>query len=349
MLPKKISTRQARPKQISITYTTFVKAALVLIGLLFLWLVRDVVAIVLVALLLAALIDPMARWFEDRHIPRGFAVIIVYIVLVLVVGLMIFIFIPVVADQFSQMVAGIADLITGTINSVGELQNFVASYGLEADFSEALPTTQDVLGGGIYSFFSTIGGIINGLIAGFVILVLTYYMIVEEDSAKHFFQHLAPNKYQVRLAQIVTQTQQKVGAWMRGQIILALIVGLAVYIGLSVLGIKYALALAIIAALFEIVPYVGPIAAAIPAAIIAFAQSPIKGVFVLILYFVIQQLEAGLLTPKIMQKVVGLNPIVSIVALLIGIQLGGVVGAILAIPVTTMIAVILDDIFVHSS
>ena len=135
------------------------------------------------------------------------------------------------------------------------------------------------------------------------------------------------------------------GEWLRGQLILGLIVGIAVYLGLLFLGVNYALLLALMAGVLEVVPYVGPIISVIPALIIGFAQSPVIGFGVVILYLIVQQLENHLLVPKVMQKVTGLNPIISILALLVGIKAGGIVGAIFSIPLAMMGVVILEDLF----
>ena len=135
------------------------------------------------------------------------------------------------------------------------------------------------------------------------------------------------------------------GEWLRGQLILGLIVGVAVYLGLLFLGVNYALLLALMAGVLEVVPYVGPIISLVPALIIGFAQSPVIGFAVIILYLIVQQLENHLLVPKVMQKVTGLNPIISILALLVGIKAGGIIGTIFSIPLAMMGVVILEDLF----
>jgi predicted PurR-regulated permease PerM len=179
----------------------------------------------------------------------------------------------------------------------------------------------------------------------FIVLVLTFYMVVEEKKARSYFRNLAPAEYQPYIEHLLQKIQEKIGAWLQGQILLGLIVGCLVFFGLSLLQVKYALLLAIMAGLLEVIPYVGPIVSVIPAAIIAFAQAPVLGIFVLALYIVIQQLENHILVPKIMQKVTGLNPIISIAALLIGMKVGGLAGAILAIPLATLCVVVLEDLF----
>jgi len=126
---------------------------------------------------------------------------------------------------------------------------------------------------------------------------------------------------------------------------LCLVIFVLSYIGLLILGVKYALMLALIASITELVPYIGPIIGAIPAVVLAFAQSPMLAVFVVALYYGIQLVENNILTPKIMEKAVGINPIISIVALLVGFKVAGVVGAILSIPVATAVSVFVKDVF----
>ena len=154
-----------------------------------------------------------------------------------------------------------------------------------------------------------------------------------------------PSHIQPYLFGLFDRIQKKFGLWLRGEIILMVIVGLFSYVGLLILGVDYALILGIIAGLAELVPYAGPVISAIPAVLIAATQSPLKALFVLVLYFAIQQLENNVIVPKVMQHAVGMNPLVSILSLLIGFQLAGVMGALLAIPVTTALSVVVGDLF----
>jgi predicted PurR-regulated permease PerM len=145
--------------------------------------------------------------------------------------------------------------------------------------------------------------------------------------------------------QLVNRMQGKIGLWIRGQLILSLIIFSLTFLGLSILGVNYALVLALIAGLTEFVPYLGPTIAAIPAIFLAFTQSPMLALFVLALYYIIQMVENHIIVPKLMQKVVGLNPVISIMVLLVGFKLAGILGAILAIPVVTIASVFLKDLF----
>ncbi len=316
---------------------TFVKVVLIALGVWFVWFIRDIVAMLLVAVLLAALIDPFADWFAKRKIPRALAVILVYILLALIASAVMVLIVPVIIEQVTQLFGA------GPFSSV--LQDGVARLRSLFDIQHFVETLLSGEAKSVTSVFTQVGIFLTGFVALFVILVLAFYMVVEEDTAKKVFRHLAPVEYQPYLAQLITKLQSKIGAWLRGQLLLGLVIGILSYVGLSILGVKYALLLAVIAGLFEVVPYLGPALSVVPAFIVGFVQSPAIGLAVLVLYVVIQQLENNLLVPKIMQKVTGLNPVVSIVALLVGIKLGGLVGAVLSIPIATMLAVISEDLF----
>lgn len=323
---------------ISVSSMTFVKVVLIVLGLWFLWFIRDIVAMLLAAVLLAALITPFADWFEKRHIPRAISVILVYVILGMVTSAVAVLLVPVVAEQFTQLF--------GTTTFGVALQDLFANT--QALFDVLREAFLSFLRGGsssVSTVFEQVRGFVGGIAALFVVLVLAFYMVVEEDMARKVFRQFAPVEYQPYLVQLLSKMQSKIGAWLRGQLVLGLIVGVAVYLGLLALGVKYALLLAVIAGLLEIVPYIGPTLSLIPAAIVGFAHSLVVGFGVIALYLVIQQIENNLLVPKIMQKVTGLNPIVSIVALLVGVKVGGFVGAVLSIPVATMGAVILEDLF----
>jgi len=334
------------PHVIAINTMTFVKIVGIGLGLWLVWEIRAVVAIVFASLLLAALIDPLADWFAIRKIPRGIAVVIVYILLALMVMLGMLVLVPVIIQQITQLlnsgwfspevVEDVKTRLTALLN-VQDLARTISQAFLEGN------------SGVVTGIANRVMDLLNAVISIFAVLMLTFYIVVEEDSAKKYFRNFAPVEYQPFLIHIMNKMQEKIGAWLRGQIVLGFIVGFAVWIGLAALGMPYALLLAVIAGLLEIVPYVGPIASAVPAVIVAFTISPMMGLLVLGLYIIVQQLENNILVPKVMQKFIGLNPVVSIVALLIGFEVGGIVGSILAIPVATMIQVVLEELFANRS
>jgi predicted PurR-regulated permease PerM len=184
-----------------------------------------------------------------------------------------------------------------------------------------------------------------GGVASFItVLVIVFYMTVEQNGTKKFIQSIAPIKYQPYLLQLIAKIQNKMGSWLRGQLLLSLIIGITTYIGLSILHVKYAMLLAILAGVFEIIPFIGPILAAIPAVFFAATDSTIRAFITAGFYVVVQQLENNLLVPKVMQQTVGLNPLVVLIAVLIGARIAGFLGVVLAVPIAAILAIFMRDV-----
>ncbi|MBU1179682.1 AI-2E family transporter [Patescibacteria group bacterium] len=319
------------------------KVVAVILALFFLYLVRDIVVIFIVALILATLISPLSDWFAKKRIPRALAVLLIYIVLIGVLSMVLTLLIPPLVEQSGQLIQKLSVYWDDMVSRVSALKDLAVTQGWVGDAQDGLKSLQAGLPKALSGIFSTLSGFFGGIVTFILILVLTFYMVVEGDALKKFFKSIAPERYQPHLVGLMTRAQHKIGLWLRGALTLGLIVGIFVYIGLTILGVKYALVLAILAGLLELIPYFGPPIAAVPAVFLAFSQAPIKGFLVLALYVIIQQLENNILVPKVMQKAVGLNPVVSILSLGIGFKLAGFLGAILAIPVATAVGVFVMD------
>jgi len=190
------------------------------------------------------------------------------------------------------------------------------------------------------SIFNALTSIFGGIISFFVVLLITFYLTVEEEGMKKIVQGLFPEQRRPQVLEVIVKIQHRMGYWLRGQLLLSLIVFVMVYVGLSIIGIKYALLLALLAGLFEIIPFLGPWISAVPGIFFAFSQGGIsKALFAGLIYLVVQQIENNFIVPKVMGRTTGLNPLVVIIAILVGTRLGGAVGALLAVPVTLAIAV----------
>ncbi|MEK7072236.1 MAG: AI-2E family transporter, partial [Patescibacteria group bacterium] len=232
----------------------------------------------------------------------------------------------------------------------GNIENFRSysdSHGWTENIQKSLDDFQSNIGalglaaGGIFNtFFAFLGGIVSILI----VAVLTFYLTVEEHAMKRVLRSLVPVKYQPYVTHLVNRIKEKIGMWLRGQLILSLIIFVLVWFGLSILGIKYALVLALFAGVTELIPYLGPFIGAIPAVFIALTQSPALAIGVIVIYVIIQQLENHIIVPKVMQKAVGLNPIITIISMMIGFKLAGILGIVIAIPVATAISIALNDV-----
>lgn len=327
----------SKSQLINISTITIIKVILILLSLWFIYLIRDVLIILFVSFILSILIDPLADWFEKRKIPRGLAVLTVYVILITILSLILILLVPPIVLQFQQLIERIPtywEKITKT---------WVGEFAAKSDFKnleESFNLMQSSLARGI---FVTLGGVFGGVAALFLILVLTFYMVTQEDPIKKMIKSLIPAQYLPYVSQVATKIKQKMLAWFKGQLILCLVVGCLAYIGLLILRVDYALALGLIAGVTEIIPYIGPFIGAAAAVFIAFGESPFKALMVVILYIIIQQLENNLLVPKVMRKAVGLNPIVSVIALIVGAKLGGFVGVLLAIPLASIVSIFIQD------
>ena len=325
---------------INISTSTILRVILILLALVFLYLIRDILMVVFVAIVIAAAINGPVSWLQRHKVPRLLGVIFIYLLLLLFLALIVTLIFPPLAEQIKQLAIYFPEFMEKIGLSV---QEWWGKYRLEGNLQTFLDKISNKLAQATSSVFATIIGLFGGLLSAIIILVISFYLAVQEKGAKRFLVSLTPKEHQGYLAGLIERIESKIGGWLRGQLLLMLIVGLLTYIGLYFLGVKYALTLALIACLLEIVPYIGPILAAVPAVILAFFQSPFLALLVIILYIVIQQLENYIIYPQVMKKAVGLNPIIIIVAMLIGAKLMGILGMILAVPVTAAIAEFLKD------
>ncbi len=331
----------------SISTMSIVKVLVVLGLIAFLWLIRGIVGLLFVSIILASAFNPLVAWLERRKIPRGFGIVFIYIV---ILGLLSAI-ITLVTTPVSHEIAGLTNnfpeyrhvlvdawnhlqSISGGALDSYNIQNSLGSFNLPGATS------------GVFAFLQAIFG---GIFAFFLVMVMTFYLTVEEQALRGFIKVLTPDHFQPYVMQLWSKVQSRLGNWLRAQLILSLVIFTLTYIGLSILQVKYALVLAMMAGAFELVPYVGPIMAAIPAIFLAFVQTPYLALFVIVLYFIIQQLENTFIVPKVMGRVTGLNPIVVLIAVLIGAKIGGIVGTLMAVPVATALSTFLYDFNNHES
>lgn len=322
--------------ELTISLRTIAKILVVIFIVWLLIQLLQVVGIVFVALVLASAIDPMVDSLQHRRIPRVFAILIIYAVLIGVVSLVVALLVPLLTDQIQQFSSSLPNLYDRIIAGID-----TNDVGLTQSIQDFLNTVNSSLGKIADGIFSGLASVFGGIFSFVGILVLTFYFALEERGLRRFIRAVSPKQYHEMLGQLLSKIQCRLGDWLRGQLTLGVIIGALSFIGLSILGVKYALLLALIAGLTEFIPYAGPIIGAIPAVLLAFADSPLKALFVIILYVVIQQLENTIIQPKIMARVTGLNAVIIIIVMLAGAKLGGIAGVILAIPMV----IIADTIF----
>lgn len=342
-MPENEGGRQ--PQVITISTLTIVKVAVFILALGFLYLIRDIIALFFVSLILASIINPLAAWFQSKNMPRGTAVLLLYVAMLGLITAILVMLVPAVVLETRDLVMNADAIWANFLSTLGPLRDFVASHGLSDDLEQALTGATGGLSAAAGNLVATIRGLVTGLVSLIVVLVVTFYLVVSEDALKRLFRAVAPEPYQPYLVDLFQRIEKSIGGWVRGQLILSLIMACVVYAMLKILGVRYALVLALTAGVAESIPYVGPVFAALPAILIGFTQSPLTGILAAIMYVIAQQTENHILVPKVMSKVTGLHPIVCIFALLIGVKVAGLLGALLAIPVAMMLGIAVADAF----
>lgn len=325
------------------TYTIF-KTILILLALVFLFMVRDIVMLLFIAVIIVAAINPAVNWMQKKKIPRPIGTLIIYIMLISLITLAVSFLIPPMARQLHEFSGNLNVYYTGAESSLNSLGNVLQAQHIDISIEKMVNEIGNAVGNIPRSIFSTTIGVFSGALSFIVILSMAFYMSVEEDGIKKFIVSITPASHKQYAASLTTRIEEKIGRWMAGQLLLMVIIFVLDYIGLTLIGMPYALVLAFLAGILEAVPYVGPIASAIPGIIIGFLISPVKGFMAFLVYLVAQQFETNVVVPQIMKKALGLNPIVTISAILIGFKLAGVLGAVIAVPTATAISLFISDL-----
>jgi predicted PurR-regulated permease PerM len=336
-------------KKITIEVSSLTIFKIVIVGLLLAvaYYLRDILMLVFISLILASAIDPWVDFMQKKRIPRILGITFIYIIALAALFSSSYLLIGPISNEIKSLSADFPGYWEKASAGWQQLELFSKNHGLDTNIQNVLTTAQEALTlmatnffGGIFSFFGDIFSIL-------VVLVMTFYLALYDTSMKKSLRLVLPAKYQPYFMHLINRMQEKIGLWLRGQLLLSLIIFILSLIGLLLLGVKYAWVLALFAGITEIIPYLGPFIGAIPAVFIAFTFSPALGLAVLVLYFIIQESENYIIVPQVMKRAVGLNPVIVITAMMIGMQIAGLIGIIIAIPVTTALGVLIDDLLSH--
>src|SRR3989344_2956200 len=323
----------------------------ILIGILLvltvavLWFLRDLVLILLTAIVIASAIEPAVHALMRRKVSRLLSVILVYLLVASVFFGVIFFFVPPVLDDaaafFAQLPTTLSELDFGAVTG-GLLPDDIAATLSVADILREISTS---LGGSTGGAIATLSAFFGGIASFVLIVVFSFYFSVQETGVDDFLRVVTPIKEQAYVLHLWKRSQEKIGKWMQGQLVLAVIVGILGYLGLTILGVPYALLLAVLAAMFEIIPVFGPILAAIPGIAVALVHGgPTEALLVIGLYVIVQQFEAHLIYPVVVKKVVGVPPLLVILALIVGYELAGFLGILLSVPIAGAIQEFVSDV-----
>jgi len=306
-----------------ISLSSFLRLLAVLAALVIVWSLLDLLLLLFLAMILAAAIAPWINALSRYRIPRPVGLLIVYSIILGLMILIIALFIPALTREF--------DTITQYYDRINE---YIAKTNLtDAELPSFLSR----------GAFAGVRGFAGSFASFLLVLVMTFYFTLDEKNLRRFWIRLVPIQYRNNVSRAATLASERIGNWFRGQLALSLVVGAMTYLALVIIGIPNAVLLALIAGIASFVPLIGAAIGIIPAVLVALTISVPKALVVLAISIGLYQVVANVFIPKFFSRAVGLNPVVIILVMLVGARLAGVLGLILAIPVASIIDVIVRE------
>lgn len=318
------------PRKVEISHKTIIFAVFFLLGLWLLYFVRDIILQLFVALLLMTILEPIVALLARIRIPRALSVLITYIFVLGILGGMVALIAPTLAQQTTNFV----NTLPSYLNNIG------INSAVSGDLAKGLLSQLGGIPGEILNFTVSV---FSNVVAVVTVLVFAFYMLLTHDKLKDQVGFLFGESKSQQIGRVVLAWENKLGKWARGQMLLMFAIGLGTYVGFVLIGIPFALPLAILAGLLEIIPILGPIVAAVPAILIGFGISPIIGLAVTALSLLVHQVEGYVLVPKIMEKSVGVSPLLILVSIAIGAKLLGIMGVIISVPFVITLQVLIKE------
>ncbi|MDD5032845.1 MAG: AI-2E family transporter [Candidatus Pacebacteria bacterium] len=337
---------QHKKNIVEISFGTIIKTAILVIAIAVLYYIRDIVAMILFAIVVASAVEPGAEWFEKRKIPRVFAVIFIYVAAFVVLGATFYLIVPNFISEISNFISSLPAFFQNPtfLQKIISLAPSSSDGSLASLFQEIFVQFQSQISKVASGFFKTTASVFGGAMSFVLLIVLSFYLSVQKDGLEDFLKIVTPIKYEDYILGLWQRSRTKIGLWMQGQILLGILVGVLVFLGLTILDVEYSLSFALFAAVFEIIPIFGPVLASIPPIAVAFLESPTLALEVAILFIIVQQFENHLIYPLVVKKIVGVPPTLVILALLVGGKLGGFLGILLAVPLATVLKEFFNDV-----
>ncbi len=318
------------PTKVEISSKTIIFATFFILALQFLWIIKDLIFSLFIAFIIVSALKPPVAFLEKYHIRRVIASCVIYLLFLFFIGNIFGLIFPPLISELTHLLRNLPAIIQNSPPYISSLIN-MESLGqyIPNITNKALDIIKDI--------FSNTLFVISTLFFGF-------YLLLEENAIRKILLKFYEEKEVRSVLTIIDNSEKRLNAWFWGELTLMVVIGVMTFIGLNLIGMKYTLALAVLAGLLEAVPNIGPVISMIPAAIIGFSQSFFSGFANIALYFVIQQFENNLIVPLVMKKIVGLNPIITLMALIIGGKLAGVLGILLSVPIMLFLETVLVEV-----
>jgi predicted PurR-regulated permease PerM len=327
---------------LNISVSSIYRIFFIILVLIFLYYVADILLLIFTSFIIVSAISPLVDKLETKKIPRPVSTIFIYLSVLFGIGYLLTLLVPPIISQGQSLLENLPRYWNEIASNLWVKRFF--NIGIDAELSG--DKILEMFGGDFsfsQGFFSKASSLMVHLVYFAVIFSLSFYMTIQKNALKRGISMLVPKKNKEYTIYLVSRIQEKMGHWLQGQLFLNVIIGVLTYLALSLLGVPYALILALTAGFLEFIPNIGPIIATIFTTIVALTVSPFIAILVIVIFIVIQQLENHFIVPLVMKKAVGLNPVVIIAVILAGFKLGGPLGALLAVPITTAFSVFLKD------
>jgi len=280
-------------------------------------------------------LDAPVSYLSKKGIPRILGTLIFFIIGLSFLAGLVYTIVPLAISDFTQLFLNLKDY-AGPF-----LDNFQAGETLDI-INQRLNAFSDTLVSGTIPLTSVIGSLFGNIFLAITVLMISFYLTVGQDGIERFLVAVLPTAYEESAIDLYLKTRKKIGQWLKGQMLLSLVIGLLTFIGLYFLDVKYALLLALLAGVFELIPFVGPVFSGGIAVLIGLSTSFNLALYVLILFVIIQQLENNLLVPIVMKYTTNLNPAAILISILIGGTVFGFTGLVLAVPASVLIQEVIE-------
>jgi len=325
-----------KPVGITISWGALWKIVFMGAILVVFYLSYDVFVALFMAIVISSALHPIVSWLERHKIPRILGTLGIYIIITFLLALIVYTVVPIVLAELSTLLSKV-----GSVPS--ELLDYVNAAEFLENINKNIIEITNRLFSGTSSILDLTSQFLGSIALAISVFIFSFYLTVGKDGVERFLGSILPSEYEGIAVNLYDRVRRKIGRWLEGQIVLSLVIGTLVTLGLWFLGVKYALLLGIIAGMFELIPFVGPIFSGGSAVLIGMTDSLSTGIAVLVLFIVIQQIENNVLVPAVTKFTTALEPVAVLIALLIGVRVFGFVGLVLAVPAAVLLQEVLEN------
>jgi len=336
---------------ISISTNTLVK--ILLMGVLVFAVIKlsNVVLVILTAIVIASFVESAVKKLKRYIKNRTFSVLLIYVVTITVVLGVFSVFMPIFVEEMSALVSSLSQYIPNSSllntfqpDAISGAKDVVSNLSRNASLEEIIKSSQLLISSFSGGFMDIFGGAFGGFLNFILIIIISFYLSVTEKGIENFLRIITPEDSEEYIIGLWQRTEHKIGLWVQGQMLLGLIIGVLAYLGLTIIGVKYSLVLAILTGFCELIPF-GIFLAMVPVTLFGFLDGGVTMALLSFgLYFILHQFENYLIYPLIIKKVIGISPLVVILSIIIGAELAGFLGVVLAIPAAVCLLEFLDDL-----